>query len=229
MLLWATLAQAGLVAQWRFDAGTGTSAVDASGNGNTCTLYESDTAGSQGPAWTTGRLYGALSFDGSNDNTRCGDINAIEGGASVTLAAWINATSIGNSRYVVSKSDDTVALSTFHLGFGSSSPALSCYMYGSGSSEKVGTTSLQTGVWYHVACTYNGTQVCLYLNGILEGTCLSKTGNLGNGTKALTVGVWSLIPTSRLWHGLIDEVRLYNHAFSAAEVQRLYIRGRAAR
>jgi len=47
----------GLTAEWKLDDGTGTSAVDSSGNGNTGTL-------TNGPTWTAGNTGGALSFTG---------------------------------------------------------------------------------------------------------------------------------------------------------------------
>jgi hypothetical protein len=47
----------GLVGHWKFDEGSGITAGDSSGNNNTGTL-------TNGPTWTTGKLGGALSFDG---------------------------------------------------------------------------------------------------------------------------------------------------------------------
>ena len=51
----------GLVGHWNFDEGAGTTASDSSGNGNTGTL-------TNGPVWTTGKINGALNFDGVDDN-----------------------------------------------------------------------------------------------------------------------------------------------------------------
>ena len=50
----------GLVAHWKLDEGSGTTASDASGGGNTGTLVN-------GPVWTSGKVVSALSFDGVND------------------------------------------------------------------------------------------------------------------------------------------------------------------
>jgi hypothetical protein len=51
----------GLVGWWKFDEGSGTVAYDSSGNGNDGNL-------TNGPTWTTGKIGGALSFDGVNDS-----------------------------------------------------------------------------------------------------------------------------------------------------------------
>jgi hypothetical protein len=56
----------GLVGWWKFDDGSGTSAVDSSGNGNTGTLVNS-------PAWTTAGYYnGALGFPNGSANYMTG-------------------------------------------------------------------------------------------------------------------------------------------------------------
>ena len=49
----------GLVGWWKFDDGSGTTARDWSGQGNTGTLVNS-------PTWVVGKIGGALSFNGSN-------------------------------------------------------------------------------------------------------------------------------------------------------------------
>jgi len=51
LLLNASAQSAGPVAHWKFDEGSGTTAADSSGNGNTGTLLNS-------PTWTTGRVGG---------------------------------------------------------------------------------------------------------------------------------------------------------------------------
>ena len=48
-----------LVAWWRFDDGSGTTAMDSTGNGNDGTL-------TGGATWTDGPILGALDFSGTN-------------------------------------------------------------------------------------------------------------------------------------------------------------------
>ena len=57
----------GLVGYWKFDEGSGTTASDSSGYGNTGTL----STGASAPGWTTGKVGGALSFDGVDDYVDC--------------------------------------------------------------------------------------------------------------------------------------------------------------
>jgi hypothetical protein len=58
----ASIRTTGLVAEWKFDKGTGTTAYDTSGNNNRGTIY--------GAQWTTGVSGAALEFDGVDDYVR---------------------------------------------------------------------------------------------------------------------------------------------------------------
>jgi hypothetical protein len=56
----------GLVGHWTFNEGSGTVAGDSSGLWNTGTLIN-------GPVWSTGKIGGALDFDGSDDYISTGN------------------------------------------------------------------------------------------------------------------------------------------------------------
>ena len=94
---------AGLVAAYGFDAGSGTTAADASGTGN---------AGSvSGAAWTVAGRYGsALSFDGVNDWVSVPDAGSLDLASGMTLEAWVRPSSLGGWRTAVVKerTDGTV-------------------------------------------------------------------------------------------------------------------------
>src|SRR5262249_3513850 len=61
-----------LLGRWMFDDGSGTSAVDASGYGNTATL-------TNGPVWVSGRAGQAVCFDGVNDYVDLGTRTGLNG------------------------------------------------------------------------------------------------------------------------------------------------------
>jgi len=91
-LVLTSIAKADLAAWWKLDEGSGTTASDASGNGNNGTLNGD-------PQWVAGKLGGALEFDGysdgANHTTDPGTINWVSVdpfdvvGSGITLAAWI--------------------------------------------------------------------------------------------------------------------------------------------
>src|SRR5437773_7869768 len=80
----------GLVAYWRFDEESGTTALDSSGNGNTGTLVN-------GPVWTAGITGNALYFDGIAANVTVLDSTSLDLSNSFTLSAWVNPTVAQNN------------------------------------------------------------------------------------------------------------------------------------
>jgi hypothetical protein len=71
--------------------------------------------------------------------------------------------------------------------------------------------------WTHIAATYDGTTLRLFVNGVQTST-KAVTGSIKTSTGALRFGgntSWS----DEWFSGLIDEVRLYNRALTAAEIQ----------
>src|SRR3989344_2552273 len=77
------------VAWWKFDEGAGIIASDSSGNGNTGTLINN-------PAWTTGKIDGALNFDGVNDYVNVGAPAVLNNLPALSISAWIKPDSFAN-------------------------------------------------------------------------------------------------------------------------------------
>ena len=75
---------------------------------------------------------------------------------------------------------------------------------------------LAANTWSHIAGTYDGATVKLYVNGVLAGS-QAVTGNILTSTGALRIGgnaVWG-----EYFAGLIDEVRIYNTALTQTQIQ----------
>jgi len=72
----------GLVGYWNFDQGSGTTASDSSGYNNHGTIY--------GASWTSGKVGGALSFDGLDDYVDCGNSETLDPTQEATVEAWVN-------------------------------------------------------------------------------------------------------------------------------------------
>jgi hypothetical protein len=71
------------------------------------------------------------------------------------------------------------------------------------------------GQTYHVAGTYDGTTMRLYLNGVQVATT-ALTGAVTQNTNTLTIGSWD--GSSEFLRGSIDEVAVYGTALSAARI-----------
>lgn len=196
----------GLVAAWGFDAGSGATVADRSGRGNTGTL--------SGPAWTAGRFGGALSFDGVNDRVNVSDSGSLDLTTGMTVEAWVRPTSIASWRTVLLK-ERTGGLSyALYCSNDGGVPAAWAYA-GGAERDATATLGLPTGTWSHLATTYDGANLRLYLNGS-QIASRSVIGSIAVSTRPLRIGgnaIWS-----EWFAGQIDEVRVYNRALSAAEI-----------
>lgn len=89
-----------------------------------------------------------------------------------------------------------------------------------------GSTLLSANTWYHVAMTYNGSTIKLYVNGKLDGTH-THTGQV-NVADYVTVGTWSLAGTSgnTIYNGYklignLNDFRIYNHTLNPKEIKEI--------
>lgn len=199
----------GLVAAYGFNEGSGTTVGDASGNNNTGTI--------SGATWSTSGKFGkSLSFAaGANAYVRVADTASLHLTTGMTLEAWVNSSaSSGSWRTVIFKERPGGMTYSLYANNGSNRP--DGQIYTTAERESVGTTQLALNTWVHLATTYDGSALKLYVNGTqvssvaVSGPIVSSTGLLKIGGNAIW-GEW--------FTGLIDEVRVYNRALSATEIQ----------
>lgn len=82
------------------------------------------------------------------------------------------------------------------------------------------TATVYAEEWTHVAVTYNGLTRNFYINGVLDKTSNAGPGPItGNPGTALGIGFDSDPFAGNYFDGVIDEVRLWNVARSAADIQ----------
>jgi len=81
--------------------------------------------------------------------------------------------------------------------------------------------NLQDDAWHHIFCTYDGTNVKIYVDGSLNNSTTNGTGATGVNTEITTIGA-SDQGTSRYWCGDIDEVAIWNKALELEDVQTIY-------
>ncbi len=194
----------GLVAAYGFEEGSGTTVSDASGNGNTGTL--------NGVVWSsTGRYGNALSFNGSNSVVTVNNSSSLNLTTGMTLEAWVYPTALNSQQWmsVIFKPLTTSATVDYVLQGSSRSTELPSVGISASPNNLSGPAALPINNWSHLAATYDGTNMLLYLNGVLVGT-QAMTGSIGASTQPLSIGV--------NWTGLIDEVRIYNYSLSAGQI-----------
>jgi hypothetical protein len=200
-------APAGLVAAWAFDEGSGTAAGDATGNGHTGTV--------SGAVWSTaGRFGGALSFDGVDDWVTVADAGDLDLTSALTLSAWVRPAALGTRwRTVVFKEGSPLAYSLY-AHERNAGPVAEVQVGGLRAVRR--STPLPLNVWSHLAVTYDGAALRLYVDGALAGTT-ALTGSMSVTSGVLRIGgnnVWN-----EWFSGLLDEVRIYDRALSQQEIQ----------
>ena len=180
---------------------------DVSGNGNNGTIT--------GATWTTSGKYGnALTFNGTNALVTINNAASLQLTSAMTLEAWVYPTTVSSAwRDVIYKGNDNYYLEG--TSSKSSRPAAGAIL-GGVYGEVYGTTALTANTWAHLAATYDGATMRLYVNGV-QVSSLAKTGSIATSTNPLQIGGDSLY--GQYFAGRIDEVRIYNRALSVAEIQ----------
>ena len=221
----------GLTGWWRLDETSGNKARDASGRGNTGTLYTFASPSTTASGWNPGKLDGALAFDGGSDYVSVGmtGINYEK----MTVSFWVkfnnvqgavgNSTIILGSRYWVNNNfcinqvsaDYTVAFvvgvnSYVSLRAANGTPAFSA-----------------TGEWYHFVYSYDSTQATwadalkIYVNGQTKAFLTM----VGTPKRIQTTTPIKMGSGDSYWGGSLDDVRIYNRALTEDDAIALYHNG----
>ena len=200
-----------LVGWWKLDETTGNSAADASGERNTGTANN--------VAWVAGHTGGAAAFDGSTSYVSVKD-NASLNPYALTIGAWINPADWMGNRRIVQKGafDDQYRLTA-------ENNMLKFDIAGVGG---VAAPLPPTNTWSHVAGTYDGSRLLLYVNGA-QVAAAPATGMVRDGPDPLYIGSKPPNPSPTLagpagsdsFHGMLDEVHVVGRALSGAEIAML--------
>jgi glucose/arabinose dehydrogenase/chitodextrinase len=193
----------GLVAAYAFSEGSGSITTDFSGTGNTAMVGDA--------TWiTAGRFGNALSFNGTSARVTVADAPSLDLTTAMTLEAWVYPTAGGGWRDVIYKGPDDV----YYLEGSSSSdrPAVG----GTFTSALFGTSALPLNAWSHLAASFDGQSLRLYVDGTQVAN-RAETGSIPTSNGALTIGGDALY--GQYFAGRIDEVRIYNQALTASQIQ----------
>ena len=93
-----------------------------------------------------------------------------------------------------------------------------------------GATSLPTGVWSHVVCTYeSGVGIAIYIDGTLRSSLPGVTGTIfdwaSQQIEHLYLGYDGYGASNRFFKGGLDEIRIYKRALSADQIQQRFAEG----
>jgi len=159
----------------------------------------------------------ALSFNGTSGHASASDSPALSVTNHVTVEALIRRSTTGVQMGIVEKYGVGGVNGGYALRV-SPTDKLQFFTLDSGSTASVasGATSLGANQWYHVAGVWNGANILVYVNGVLDGS-IATTRNPKEGTTPLIIGARGNDQILR-FAGQMDEVRIWNKARSAAEI-----------
>ncbi len=198
------------VAHWKLDDAAGTTAVDWIGAHNG-TL--------SGPTWTAGKIAGGLQLNGASDYVTIPDHVAFRVTNALTIAGWIKGNSWnpdGNwASPILRKGDANPCNWQLEVSGGVATLCLDDYdLYGIR-----GNTTLALNKWYHIAGTWDGATVRVYVNGVLDMTPAARAAPITTDTRPVYLG--GRMGATDVTDGSVDDVRFYNRCLTAAEIAAL--------
>lgn len=195
--------QANLVLYLPFDEGEGDKAADLSDFNNDGTVH--------GAVWVDGVKGSALDFDGQS-YVEISDDESLDITDEITIMAWVKLPGAGGECPVVSKGpwgDQPYEL-TNHIGQKKA-------MLMMGGQICWSSTLVEFNIWYHLAGTFDGEVIKLYIDGEPAGE-LAWGGPMPSNDVALRIG---MRPQQEAYaiNGTVDEVAIYHRALSQDDIQ----------
>lgn len=205
---------------WFFDEDSGDTVEDSSRQANHGTLMD-------GPERVDGKFGKALSFNGAN-HVEIADSDSLDVADAITVAAWVyrNAPQVG-WRVLVSREKGTESAEHYFLGFSGSDARWFVHTQDNDYSDTGIGPTVPDGEWIHMAGTYNGSDVILYINGKEEFTT-SHSGIFTSDENPIIIGAAtndSGATFAEHFDGIIDEVAIFSVALSESDIKAIMSQG----
>jgi len=215
----APKAQAELVGSYLFEEGSGTVITDASGHNNHGALINPRT-----DTWSAGHSGKGLYLPGIAGTgatyVDLGNPADFQLSNAFTFAAWVYSDNPYSDAPILAKEDLNYGTSywfgVFYNGFGTLCDVDGWWGW------DLDRRSVPVPIWNqwnHLAATWDGETLKQYLNGVLVDS-VPFSGPIANTGSHLMIGVNSGV-WSTAFTGTLDDIQIYNHALSAAEVYAL--------
>jgi hypothetical protein len=201
---------ADLVAYYPFDG----NANDASGNGHDGTCYG-------GIAYSTGIVGQAAVFDGLNDYIMIFPSGELVAQDTISVAAWINPVTIfGGPRHfdIYVQNDTDYSYVTHNVTIDDGLLYYDNFLPWAGAT----TTPVTENQWQHIAVVRSDDLVQIYIDGQLATTGTGEPREAASDIDNTLVGARVRPHLDHLFHGAIDDLRIYSRPLTEAEIQQLY-------
>jgi Concanavalin A-like lectin/glucanases superfamily len=186
-----------------------------------------------GATFAPGKFGQAFSFDGTGAHVRIADDASLHSTNGLTFQAWVNPSNLAYAQSILSKWD-AVSLpqnqKSYSIWLSGGKFIFTVCATGDDltgpHADLVSVGSIAANQWTHVAATYDGSKMRVYLNGHLDNQAAFSYG-IFPGTNDLGIGALvGGVPAgtnSFSFSGGIDEPAIYNRALSPIEIQQIYL------
>ena len=196
------------IAEWTFDEGSGKQVRDSAKNHN-------GRWNGTGRHWVDGKFDKAGTFNGTDDYVA---INKQPEISSFTISGWVNFNSTDFSNFQEVFNNNQLFLRKENDTEGNKISVFVKLSDGSVENRASSTTIPVPGQWYHVAGTWDGNVLKMYVNGVLEGSS-QRAGTLTTTAIQAQIGRGEQESlTGNQFSGSIDQVRIYDYALTGAQV-----------
>jgi hypothetical protein len=197
---------------WDFNEPTGSSFF------NSVTNTPSADGTATGTTIVSGKLGNARTYNGVADQGLSTYFNVPTGASPRSVFVWVRPTNSGATGTVIG-SGVAVAGRNAILGLVGGNVDFSSF-----GSNVTGSTSLTAGNWYHIGYTYDGTNIRIYVNGVLDA---GPTPLVLNTSGTSTGFGFNRAQSNNFFDGTIDEAGVWSSALSAGAISDLYSSGNA--
>jgi hypothetical protein len=190
------------------DGGFYQTARDSSGNNSYAVLHSM-------PEWSSGKINGTVKFDGTDDYAEVENESNFDITSRITVAAWIKVNAFDKAyQAIVTKGDNAWRIqrnaSTNTIEFACT--GLPHNQYG----NVTGSKSVNDGQWHHLAGVYDGNNLSLYVDGVIDKS-IHTSGWINTNNEKVLIGDNSQA-AGRYWNGWIDDVQIYNRGLDVNDV-----------
>lgn len=224
------------VAHWKMDECQGSTIHDSSNNSNHGTLTVTTTGGNTNgigtcttstSAWgsgSSGKFGASLYLDGDNDKIVVTDNDTLDGFTGMSVFLWAKP-SISSVKEIIIKHNTGTSDINWEL-----------YQNGNNLGARINGTSgtctstgdkFTTNTWHHIGMVWTGTEIKIYIDGVLSSNSCSRITSLPNTAGNLSIGSYE--SGSYSFNGQLDDIRIYNYALSETQVKKIMNEGSALR
>ncbi len=199
-----------LVGWWKFNEGSGIDVNDSAGSNHGVLVYE--------PNWTTGQIGGALQFDGVDDYVEIPNSSSLQLTNAITVAVWAKVNEFDVWRAMVSKGQS--GSHEYWLGYNYDNK-LDFKFNGQSGININANTVITDSDWHHLVGVYDGNDIYVFVDGILDSTPMSYV-DINDNTGSLNIAYTPYWGYGWL-DGFLDEVSIYNRSLTEDEIYDLYV------